>query len=534
MGVALRVGGKLTVDGWAACAWITGFCVLAYGLLLAVFSVSGFPKLVNTAEHLPYLLDKPVGEDGFYMLAVAWNAALGKGLVGNFDQPVTGIQPLVTFVYAVLAKLVLWWGGDKQDFVRLVMVFGTLNLLLFAHQLGLIAQRLVPGGPTRSRAHVLAVLGTLLSFHAFRVFTYGLETGVYLVALAQVLLMSFAYFARKPSALLSRENLLMGLAVGLAGLARVDFVLVFGMFALAAWLRMRAHLASLCVVGLVAALVFLPWPLYVWQVSGSPIPSSGPAQGELINLATAGERFSAMANALVQNLLPALFTNGRWDVGLLSVVAIVAFLKWRKPSPGRFEVQVMHQWLWTFLALAGIYVLLIWATHFYSRYTAPLMVVAIPLTAMHLSLRFSGPRANSQMGLCVLVASVVFVAFTLFVMHRGKLGNPHIISAGFVRDHFSQVEKVGAFQSGVVGFANSNVINLDGKVNTEVLPHVKRGNIDEYLLAHPEIEVIVDWPSYIHTYVSDAHLARHWKPCAVAIPENISVCYVRQGARIPG
>lgn len=528
MGVALRVGWKPTVDWLVVCAWIAVSGVMAYGLLLAAFSLPGYPHAVNPPGHVPYLLDKPVGEDGFYMLAVAWNAALGKGLVGNFDQAVTGIQPLATLLYAALARLVLWCGGDKLTFVRAVIFFGTLNLLLFAHQMGLIAQRLVERGPERQRAHVLAVLATVLSFHAFRVFTYGLETGVYLVALAQLVRMSFVYVDHQPTSMWSRGNLLMGVAVGLTGLARVDFILVFGMFALVALFRLRAHALSLCVVGTVAVLVFLPWPLYVWHVSGSPIPSSGPAQGALITLASAGERFSTMGNALVQNLLPTLFTNGRWDVGVLSAALIAVFLRWGKPAPDRFEVRVLRQWMWTFLMLAGIYVLLIWATHFYARYTAPLMVAAIPLAAMQVARRITGPKADRNMTMVIVGMGLVFTAFTLFVMHRGKLGNPHIITAGHVHEHFGRVPKVGAFQSGVVGFANDNVINLDGKVNTEVLPYVKRGNIDAYLLAHPEIGVIVDWPSYIHTYVSEAHLARHWQPCPVDIPEGISVCYVRK------
>ncbi|MEY4765984.1 MAG: hypothetical protein RI907_2657 [Pseudomonadota bacterium] len=534
MGLALRVGSMPTFAGLAAAAWFTGFCVLVYGLWLAEMALPGFPHAVNVATHMPFLLDKPVGEDGFYMLAVAWQAALGKGLVGNFDQPVTGIQPLATLLYAGVAKLVHAAGGDKQHFVRAVMVFGALNFMLFAHQMGLIAQRLVPAGAARQRAHVLAVLATLLSFHTFRVFTYGLETGVYLTVLAQLVLMSFTYFAQRPASPWHTQNLTMGVAVGVAGLARVDFVLVFGLFALVAMRNLRGHFPSLCVVGLIAALVFAPWPLHVWQVSGSPIPSSGPAQAELISLASLGERLSAMANALIQNLLPVVFTNGRWDAGVLALVLIVAFMLWRKPSPDRLENRVMQAWLATFLMLASVYVILIWATHFYARYTAPLMVAAMPMTAAQLSLRFEGRRSDQKVLVALLASSLAFAASTVFVLHRGKLGNPHVLSAGFVHDHFAKVGKVGAFQSGVVGFANDNVINLDGKVNIEVLPYVKRGNIDAYLMAHPEIEVIVDWPSYIHTYISDAHLASQWQPCAHPIPEHFSVCYVRRGAQLHG
>ena len=520
-----------TVDWPKALTWTAVASVVAYGLLLALFSLPGYPHAVHGGMHMPFLLDKPVGEDGFYMMLVAWNMALGKGIVGNFDQAVTGIQPLATFVYAALAKGVLLAGGDKSTFVRAVIAFGTLNLLWFAHLLGLLAKSLVGGRDatqvTQRQAYLLAVAMTALSFHAFRTFTYGLETGMYLLLFAQVVRMSFAYVGRPPDTPWCHQNVVMGLMVGVTALARVDFIVVFaGFAALALWNR-AARWQNVCVVGVVAAFVFLPWPVHVWQVSGSPIPSSGPAQGALITLSAAPERLAMMGHALVQNLLPGLFTNSRWEVALVSVLVMALAWPWRdRQLPGQNQ-RVARWWWLTLFFLAAVYVLCIWATHFYARYTAPLMVLAVPLAAASLANRLAGPRAK-QATVCVVAAlGVAFLAFTVFVMHRGKLGNPHIISAGVVHERYAHVAQVGAFQSGVVGFDNTNVVNLDGKVNTAVLPYVKLGNIDAYLLAHPEIGVLIDWPRYIHTYVSDAHLAQHWRPCAQGVPEGISVCYER-------
>ena len=96
-------------------------------------------------------------------------------------------------------------------------------------------------------------------------------------------------------------------------------------------------------------------------------------------------------------------------------------------------------------------------------------------------------------------------------LHR-NIGNSHSVTAGFIYNEMPN-EIVGVFQSGVIAFANTNTINLDGKVNFEVLPHVKSGNIDLYLKEHHQINVIVDWPDYIERYISADYLATLWVMC---------------------
>ena len=46
---------------------------LVYSFGLTVLSHVGFPKDMQSGLRFPYLADKPVGEDGYYMLTVAWN-----------------------------------------------------------------------------------------------------------------------------------------------------------------------------------------------------------------------------------------------------------------------------------------------------------------------------------------------------------------------------------------------------------------------------------------------------------------------------
>jgi hypothetical protein len=53
-------------------------------------------KRIGSIRNSTILSDKPVGEDGYYMLTIALNIAQGHGIAYNYSLPATGIQPLST------------------------------------------------------------------------------------------------------------------------------------------------------------------------------------------------------------------------------------------------------------------------------------------------------------------------------------------------------------------------------------------------------------------------------------------------------
>ena len=60
-------------------------------------------------------------------------------------------------------------------------------------------------------------------------------------------------------------------------------------------------------------------------------------------------------------------------------------------------------------------------------------------------------------------------------LHLGKVGNGHSITAGYIQLNFqSNKDRIGAFQSGVIGYFNNNVINLDGKLDHNALKALLR------------------------------------------------------------
>ncbi len=90
------------------------------------------------------------------------------------------------------------------------------------------------------------------------------------------------------------------------------------------------------------------------------------------------------------------------------------------------------------------------------------------------------------------------------------MGNNLTIAAGFIQKEFSPPLKVGSFQSGVIGYFNPNVVNLDGKVNSHALSYLKENEISRYI-DQEGIDVLVDWPSYIFNNIEKNYLDENWR-----------------------
>ena len=141
------------------------FCllVLFYGLFLAFGSQKGFPNSME-GNFMPFLSDKPIGEDGFYMLTVAWNIAQGKGITYNGEILTTGIQPLSTFIFAAIAKLTFWVGGDKWTFVRLIIIFGTVIHIGLSFLIGILSTKINRKNQKFNNSKIFVISSAFLFF----------------------------------------------------------------------------------------------------------------------------------------------------------------------------------------------------------------------------------------------------------------------------------------------------------------------------------------------------------------------------------
>ena len=498
---------------------------LAYAGLLATQSVRGLSPSVQAHSFWPLLCDKPVGEDGFYMLTVAWNLATTHHLVYNYAMPATGIQPLATFAYAALAVIVHACGGDRWTLIRAVILFGASLCVLFAWLIARFATRFV-SEEQHSLVFTLAFFLALFDFSIFRTFVFGLETGLYLCCLA----VCIALWHRIVAAMLPhwRDILLLGIAAGIAGLARIDFGVIFAMLLLYLLLRRRASVAQVLACGALALAIVSPWFLFVHRVTGGWMPTSGSAESDIAW--HGANRFDPWARAVMAHLVPWSYAASVSPTTLalgLSGLMLLAILVYRAPSfRAALATPALRDtflpWALAISELTLVYAGFFISTFFYLRYFSPLLVVTLPLLAL-----LFAEKSFVQRRLSLVLAALVllFAALDFTSLHRGRPGNPHFPAAAYVHANFPNA-RVGAFQSGVIGYFNPNVENLDGKLNTGALCAAQTHTLDRFL-NRERINVLIDWPSYL-TVLPPQYLATEWEACPIAPPNPQDVCLIRR------
>ncbi len=196
--------------------------------------------------------------------------------------------------------------------------------------------------------------------------------------------------------------------------------------------------------------------------------------------------------------LAAILKNNRWYVNWITAIALLIF----------------------------VYLLFSEPTHFYTRYVSPLVLVALPAVAVILAGLLKGLAASKKFVLELGLVTVFFL-WCLLSFHIGRTGNMHSVSAGFVQDHFPTPYKVGAFQAGVIGFFNSNVINLDGKMDKLALKYKKIGELSNYI-DQESIDVLIDWRPMIEQYCTPEWVATNWSDCSLKIHNGGTVCLERK------
>ncbi len=88
---------------------------LIYAGQLTTHAVAGFPRTRETGTRWPWLGDRAIGEDGFYLFTVPDHMAREHQTSYNYGQPATGFQPLATFMWAGLDAVVMRAGAASRS-----------------------------------------------------------------------------------------------------------------------------------------------------------------------------------------------------------------------------------------------------------------------------------------------------------------------------------------------------------------------------------------------------------------------------------
>ena len=514
---------------------------LTYSLILAFFSHRGFPQAMSVDSIMPYLADKPVGEDAFYILTVAWNLADKYTISYNYDQLTTGIQPLVTFIYAIFAWVVQLLGGDKWIFIRIVIIYNVFILLTLAHVLGSIAKKLIPNDENEKyQVYFLTFIITIFNFGLFSLVTYGLETGTYLLFIATSCWYTLRFTNNRKLAL--REAIVFGTLTGLTGLLRIDFGIILLGFLICLTLHQRVtvRIRWSLLVGFTAFFIVIPWFIWVYYVTGQVMPSSGLAEARLIDLADLSGRFRVVLIEIISLLTLNLIIAERLRILVAFAFFLIIFIFFfRKNHYFRSllildsrKKQYIFYWVLALVPLIFIYPVFFQSTWFYKRYFSPLLIVYLPILAIALHrLLQNKPRRFRVASLLIFI--MCFFIGAILSFHSGRITHTQAVAAGFAKENFPPCFKIGALQTGILGFFNNNVINLDGKMNYDIHKlEINKESLTTYL-DRENIDVIIDWEIFIwweFLYPEDkkARFLANWKGYPHKIPDGMTVCFVRR------
>jgi hypothetical protein len=446
-----------------------------------------------------------VTEDGYLMLTVARNLAIGNGLsVAGGEIATNGVQPLATFLFALPYMLT---GGDK-----ILGIAGVLAISAVVAVLGAWAIRRFAAAALarQDQAAVWPLLvaalwfvGPLPLLHTMN----ALETGLYTLILV-VAALRFGALLERGGIFPMADRITFGALLGLVFLARNDGAFFVASVLLVRFvqaqtkggLSFRQALAEAVPAGLVSLVVAAPWLAYNKIGFGAFVPISGQSQsiaaGFGSNLGLAPLKFFETMFPMLP--IPTALEGSAAANALLGLVAagiLAAFLWGAIRRGGTFWVVLAAYALHAVLVF-GYYGLFFGAPWFLSRYfapLAPLLITAAVSVGLDLARRLRGAEAAplaAGAGIGALVLSLLLSARLLL---PGQHVHEHFQVVDWVEAHVAPETWMGAVQTGTLGYWHDRTINLDGKVNPAALAALRaKGDVLDYVVDSP-IQYLADW-----------------------------------------
>lgn len=482
-------------------------------------------------------------EDGYLMLTVARNLALGLGLsVSEGTIATNGVQPLATFLYAI--PFVPFDGNKVAGVAGATLLGAAFSVAAFLAIRAFAKLLLADEAPSPWPLAVATLwfLGPLALFHGMN----GLETGLY-VALAAGTAVLFGRLCAGAAPYAPRDQVLLGVACGLLFLARIDGAfLVAALFAVrfvqvqaTGRLTFAGAVREAVPPGLIALAFAAPWLIHNQILFGSIIPISGTAQSATASL---GGNAPLVAAKLFETMFPPLpIPNAletvpavQWIAGVAVAGVLGAFL-WRCLRQGGPVAAVATAYTLYGAALVVYYGFFFGAPHFLSRYfapLAPLLVTAAVWAGLQLAERIRTRRAAPA---AALAAIALCAALTLRQIVPGVNDQGHFQVVDWVRANVSDETWVGAVQTGTLGYWHDRTVNLDGKVNPAALrARLEDGHVLRYVVEGP-IDVLADWVGIAGwAALEAADFNRHFELLVEDHDRNLAVLVRRAGGTEQG
>jgi hypothetical protein len=473
-------------------------------LVVTLFAIGLVVRLLPLLNLEDRLLQMYPTEDGYLMLTIARNLAIGKGFsVADGTIPTNGTQPLVTLIWALGFFLC---SGHKTAGVLLAQILQIGGSLVAAYLLYRLGVQVLEKRRTKRELSLLAAAAwyasTLVVPHSMNC----LETGFYAVAVMAVALVFIEPESARDQLWSWKKCAWVGVLLGGAFWVRNDAVFLI----LAACLihlfngleygldmverRFRRALAF----GSISILTATPWLAYNYLHFGHIMPVSGRAESltgsfasNLFYLPPVLTEYATLVVPIPETLQLTTYAVAATSIFLLLLVPLISLL-WARAS-------ITERTLMLFTGLFGaglsiFYGFFFGAHWFVSRYMFPLSPLiaiawaAVVLRVHHRIWKLSRPLAMAAPVL--MVAVVVGLHFRAY--DKGK-DHMHFQVVRWVEENVAVETWVGAIQTGTLGYFHDRTINLDGKVNIHAYNALIGSRIADYVVDETQIVYLADW-----------------------------------------
>jgi hypothetical protein len=452
----------------------------------------------------PELGGLPYTDDAFYLFSIARNLAKGLGPTVDGTHLTNGFQPLILLFYTPI----FWFcGADSWLAVRWTFVLNGMIAALTVCAVALFLRTIERQPQTRGASPTMLtapIAGAALwtcTFQIFSEMTNGLETGLTSLLLF-IALTLYATLEKNVSRSLKIPIVRwigFGAMLGLAVLARIDAAMFVAIVVIV--LMVQQNIREAFATGLSALLVSAPWWTFNWVTFGSLMPSSGQAENswpmpKWENIERAVKSISDIFSLVFYvpgKLGPIL--RSIWAVVFIATIILVSYrTKLLERLRASFRLGSLIPLLLFSLALLLYYTFFFRAPHFIDRYLQPGRMAWSVFIAIAASVFW---REKIARWIIVGIA-IVGVVFSI----NGYLRNNFparqtydFYNIGVWANNHPD-EKIGMLQSGIASFIAPNIINLDGKVNTDALRAHQQGRLAAYL-RDEHFTYIADWKPFI-------------------------------------
>jgi 4-amino-4-deoxy-L-arabinose transferase-like glycosyltransferase len=475
---------------------------------------------------LPYdaSIDRFLFEDYFYYLRVAHNIVEGNGVTADVSAPTNGFHPLWMLICTASIALV----GPLYS----IYVVLTVAALLHAAQAALI-YRIVATMASATAGHMAALLW-IGSYRVIACNLCGLETPIAVF----MLLLSARHLLRDDAEIDTRWSLQLGALLGLSAWARMDLLLwigfvLGGVLVLYPTLSLRERLMHALRGGITALVVLLPWVIWSYSHSGTPLPNSGKA------LSVWGFKGMQAKLSLSENLgilRGQLFDGAYWfsdTANLLGLWPIV------QPSNSKISFLLIAVLLVSlayllyatrnerFARVRCLLAAFAWAIFSYYalravlgvRYLMPFSALTVVLFASLLALWLRdrpGPRKVAVAAYAALLLSCGAASIQAWQQRQGAAhthsGHRALLDmARWASTNLPEGAVMGGWNSGIMSyFSERVVVNLDGVINDEAISALQQRDLSTYI-AKRGITYLVDDQGQIEWFMNNFGGDSEWR-----------------------